>query len=68
MIRIAADGERELAMLKWGMPSPPQRVKGNADYGQTNIRNPTYAHWQPYLGVEHCCVVPATSFAEPSRM
>jgi putative SOS response-associated peptidase YedK len=66
VIRVAADGERETAMLKWGMPSPPDRVKGKADYGQTNIRNPSYAHWLPYLGVENRCVVPATSFAEPS--
>ena len=65
VIRVAPDGERELAMLKWGMPSPPERIKGKADYGQTNIRNPTYAHWLPYLGVENRCVVPATSFAEP---
>ena len=66
VVRVAADGERELTMLKWGMPSPPERIKGKADYGQTNIRNPTYAHWLPYLGVERRCVVPATSFAEPS--
>jgi putative SOS response-associated peptidase YedK len=66
IIRVSADGERELTMLKWGMPSPPERIKGKADYGTTNIRNPTYAHWHPYLGVENRCVVPATSFAEPS--
>ena len=66
VVRVGADSERELSMLKWGMPSPPERIKGKADYGQTNIRNPTYAHWHPYLGVEKRCVVPATSFAEPS--
>jgi putative SOS response-associated peptidase YedK len=48
------------------MPTPPERVKGKADSGTTNIRNTQYAHWQPYLGVESRCVVPANIFAEPS--
>ncbi|MDF3153251.1 SOS response-associated peptidase [Mesorhizobium sp. XAP10] len=66
VVRNAADGQREVANLLWGMPSPPERVKGKADYGTTNIRKTNYFHWQPYLGVEHRCVVPVTSFAEPS--
>lgn len=48
------------------MPTPAERVKGKADYGTTNIRNPQYAHWQQYVRVENRCVVPVTSFAEPS--
>lgn len=48
------------------MPTPAERVKGKADYGTTNIRNPQYGHWQQYVGVEDRCVVPVTSFAEPS--
>ncbi|TIM96712.1 MAG: SOS response-associated peptidase, partial [Mesorhizobium sp.] len=59
-------GSRELARLRWGMPTPQERVRGNADPGTTNIRNPQYAHWLPYLGVENRCLVPVTSFAEPS--
>ncbi|WP_127598255.1 SOS response-associated peptidase [Nitratireductor alexandrii] len=66
VVRNAPDGERELVRLLWGMPTPPERVKGKADYGTTNIRHPDYRHWQAYLGVEHRCVVPVTSFAEPS--
>jgi len=66
VVRNAADGARELANLRWGMPTPPERTRGNADSGTTNIRNPQYGHWQPYLGVENRCVVPVTSFAEPS--
>ena len=66
VVRNAPDGERELAMLQWGMPTPPERVKGKADYGTTNIRNPQYSHWQQWVGIEHRCLVPATSFAEPS--
>ncbi|RWB20390.1 MAG: SOS response-associated peptidase [Mesorhizobium sp.] len=66
VVRNSADGSRELANLRWGMPTPPERMRGNADSGTTNVRNPQYAHWQPYLGVENRCVVPVTSFAEPS--
>jgi putative SOS response-associated peptidase YedK len=66
VVRNGLDGQRELARLLWGMPSPPERVKGKADYGTTNVRKTNYFHWQPYLGVEHRCVVPVTSFAEPS--
>jgi putative SOS response-associated peptidase YedK len=66
VVRNDGDGERELVRLRWGMPTPPERLKGNADRGTTNIRNPSYAHWRRWMGVEHRCVVPATSFAEPS--
>ncbi|KQZ95866.1 hypothetical protein ASD64_18325 [Mesorhizobium sp. Root157] len=66
VVRNAPDGQREAVNLLWGMPTPAERVKGKADYGMTNIRNPQYAHWQQYVGVEHRCVVPVTSFAEPS--
>jgi putative SOS response-associated peptidase YedK len=66
VVRTAVDGARELASLRWGMPTPLERVRGNADSGTTNIRNPQYGHWQRYVGVEHRCVVPVTSFAEPS--
>ncbi|MET0596957.1 MAG: SOS response-associated peptidase [Mesorhizobium sp.] len=66
VVRLAEDGEPELAMLNWGMPTPPDRVKGNADRGTTNIRNPGFSHWRQWLGPEHRCLVPATSFAEPS--
>ena len=66
VVRLDENGERELAMLNWGMPSPPERVKGKADYGTTNIRRPNFGHWRQWLAIEHRCVVPATSFAEPS--
>ncbi|GLQ77887.1 DUF159 family protein [Mesorhizobium huakuii] len=66
VIRNTADGKRELANLLWGLPTPPERMKGKADYGTTNVRNPQYSHWQQFVGVEHRCVVPVTSFAEPS--
>jgi len=35
------------------------------DRGTTNVRNTDSRHWKRWLGVEHRCVVPFTSFAEP---
>ena len=66
VVRVAKDGQREITMLQWGMPTPPERVKGNYDPGTTNIRQPSYFHWRQWMGVENRCIVPATSFAEPS--
>lgn len=66
IVRTGADGVREVVPLQWGMPTPPERITGKADYGTTNIRSPQYAHWRQYLDVGNRCVVPATSFAEPS--
>jgi putative SOS response-associated peptidase YedK len=37
------------------------------DSGTTNIRNTSSKHWQRWLGVEHRCVVPFTSFSEFSK-
>lgn len=38
IVRTAPDGVRELAWARWGMPSPPQFIKGR-DPGVTNIRD-----------------------------
>jgi putative SOS response-associated peptidase YedK len=66
VVRNAA-GERELIMMRWGMPPPP-RAGG---YPVTNIRNTTSPHWRGWLKPENRCLVPANSFAEyapePSR-
>jgi len=58
--RNAPDGVRELAMARWGMPSPAQY--GGAPV--TNIRNVKSAHWRAWLKPENRCVVPFTSFCE----
>lgn len=58
------DGERELAMLTWGMPSPPFVTKGAPDTGVTNIRNVSSPHWRRWLGPESRCLVPWTTFCE----
>lgn len=58
-------GERELAMARWGMPSPQFVLEGKkTDPGVTNIRNTKSPHWRRWLGVESRCVVPFTSFSE----
>jgi putative SOS response-associated peptidase YedK len=65
IVRNAVDGERELTMARWGMPSPIFALKGrNSDSGVTNVRNVASPHWRRWLGVESRCVVPFTSFAE----
>ena len=60
IVRVGADGERELVMARSGMPGPPQYS------GQpvTNIRNLGSPHWRGWLGSKNRCIVPATSFCE----
>ena len=68
IVRNTADG-RELAMARWGMPSPEAAVKGrNSDSGVTNVRNVASPHWRRWLGAENRCVVPFTSFSENEAM
>ncbi|MCW8306483.1 SOS response-associated peptidase [Acidiphilium sp. PA] len=62
-------GQRELMMARWGMPSPPFALKGKkTDPGVTNVRNVASPHWRRWLGIEHRCVVPFTSFSENETM
>jgi len=66
VVRVV-DGERRLSMLRWGMPTPPQFLKlGAIDRGVTNIRNVQSAHWRAWLKPEFRCLVPVTSFSEPT--
>jgi putative SOS response-associated peptidase YedK len=55
-----AGAERELTMMRWGMPPPPK-------FGGppvTNIRNTASPHWRGWLKPESRCLVPANSFSE----
>ena len=55
-----ADGQRELIMMRWGMPPPPK-------FGGppvTNIRYTASPHWRGWLKPQNRCLVPATSFSE----
>ena len=64
IVRNQPEG-RELTMARWGMPSPIFALKGrNSDPGVTNVRNVASPHWRRWLGTEHRCLVPFTSFSE----
>ena len=64
IVRNGADG-RELAMARWGMPSPVFALEGKkTDPGVTNVRNLASPHWRRWTGIEHRCLVPFTSFSE----
>ncbi len=59
------DGERELALARWGMPSPAFALKGRStDPGVTNIRNTASPHWRRWLSPAHRCLVPFNAFCE----
>ncbi|TXM66542.1 SOS response-associated peptidase family protein [Methylobacterium sp. WL120] len=59
------EGERTLAMMRWGMPSPEFALKGKkVDAGVTNVRNTRSPHWRRWLKPHHRCLVPLTSFSE----
>lgn len=67
IVRHGAGG-RELAMARWGMPSPAFALKGKSvDRGVTNIRNTASPHWRRWLAPPSRCLVPFTSFSEPDQ-
>jgi putative SOS response-associated peptidase YedK len=69
IVRTGADGVRELAMARWGMPSPAFALEGRkVDKGVTNIRNTQSPHWRRWLGPASRCLVPLTSFSENDRL
>lgn len=56
---------RVLSRMRWGMPSPSFALKNRkTDSGITNVRNTSSPHWRRWLGHDHRCVVPFTSFCE----
>jgi putative SOS response-associated peptidase YedK len=60
VVRTGSDGERELAMRRWGCCVRPPM----AGQPVTNIRNTKSPHWRAWLGPKHRCLVPFTSFCE----
>jgi putative SOS response-associated peptidase YedK len=55
-----AGAERELTMMRWGMPPPPKSPWPPV----TNIRNTSSPHWRAWMKPENRCLVPFNSFAE----
>jgi SOS response associated peptidase (SRAP) len=60
IVRTASDGERELVLMRWGFPPPPNLGKAPV----TNVRNLKSPYWRGFLKAEWRCLVPATSFCE----
>jgi putative SOS response-associated peptidase YedK len=56
----SADGERELVMMRWGMPPPPKLGAPPV----TNIRNSPSPHRRAWLKPENRCLIPVNSYAE----
>lgn len=89
VVRNTADGRKQIAHVRWGLPSSRRvleaaaetkaeqlRKKGQPadmellvrmalDPGVTNVRKLHLKHWIQWFGIEHRCLVPVTSFAEP---
>ena len=59
IVRMAY-GDRQIEMMRWGMPGPPQF--GGAPI--TNIRNTSSPHWRRWLGPANRCLVAVNSFCE----
>jgi hypothetical protein len=69
IVRTGSDGVRELAMARWGMPTPPKFLEGKkTDKGVTNVRNVSSPHWRRWLAIGNRCVVPFNSFSENAPM
>jgi putative SOS response-associated peptidase YedK len=68
VVRALPSGERELLMMRWGFPAPHlPGTKPRSPY-LTNVRNTNSRYWLPWLRkIEHRCLVPETSFAEPDN-
>ena len=60
VVYTAKDGRRELSIIRWGFPPPPNL--GNRPI--TNIRNLKSSYWRGWLKPEWRCLVPATAFCE----
>ena len=64
VVRLAADGERELVQMMWGFPLIR---KGYAPKPVTNVRDNTVltsSFWRPSFESRRC-LVPASSYCEP---
>ena len=65
IVRTAPDGVRELVRARWGLPVPEPALGQKKRPGyQTNIRQPRWKEWRPYMEAAHRCLVPVTSFSE----
>ncbi len=68
IVRLDNQGEREIVLARWGLPSLKEETTEKPNRGTTNIRHPWFADWKGYLSVDHRCLVPVTRFAEPTKL
>lgn len=70
ILRESSQGDdREMALARWGMPTPPNYLIGKkVDRGVTNVRNTASPYWRQWLGPAHRCLVPFHRFAEPHHL
>ncbi|WP_103332118.1 SOS response-associated peptidase [Pseudotabrizicola formosa] len=65
ILRHRPGGGWQMALARWGMPTPQVFLAGKrTDPGVTNIRNTASPHWKRWLAPAHRCLVPFTSFSE----
>lgn len=65
VLKIAAETRAEKLRKKGEEVDMDQLVKMEPDRGTTNVRKLHLGHWKQWFGVEHRCLIPVTSFAEP---
>lgn len=65
VLKKAAEARAEKLRKKGEEVDFDQLVKREPDRGATNVRKLHLGHWKQWFGVEHRCIVPVTSFAEP---
>lgn len=65
VLKSAAESRAEKLRNKGQPINMDLLVKMEPDRGTTNVRKLHLRHWKQWFGVEHRCLVPVTSFAEP---
>jgi putative SOS response-associated peptidase YedK len=61
----AAEARAEKLKAKGKPVDMDELIRMEPDRGVTNVRKLTLPHWKRWFGVEHRCIAPVTSFAEP---
>ncbi len=61
----AAEARAEKLKAKGKAVDMDELIRMEPDRGVTNVRKLNLPHWTRWFGVEHRCLVPVTSFAEP---
>ncbi|MBO9124939.1 MULTISPECIES: SOS response-associated peptidase [unclassified Rhizobium] len=65
-VQKAAAEKRAAKLADKGKPfDMDELIRMEPDRGVTNVRKLNIPHWKRWFGVEHRCIVPVTSFAEP---